>query len=293
MARYTHVESLISTLHPQDAAIIKSCFTTTPNDQQYAKPLRVWHVNHLPSNGEITDTHVSVTIGNCLATTEEKKAIVLEMESDRRQLNTWALQVIKNMFVQLARKLNIRLNGNEVCSYKTVKLAMAQTFVNDLNSTVCEELQIVWWQDNSAWVDILEEEYMRVNNIVYRPMTREESIKIRRKCIGKHIRKKFTDLSSELKNICKKQADGKYIVSTLRRSKGIKPPTENACKQKTYLACKQISNGDREDSNEFVCGGNCQFTKDLREKLAVEVQNKEDLESKIIVSLRTFVFVTY
>eukprot|EP00978_Attheya_sp_CCMP212_P000044 scaffold108_cov39-Attheya_sp.AAC.1 len=68
--------SLLDTLSCEDAALINAgmpAYMTASDGVQYAKPLKIWHVNYLPYNGEITDNHIMSLISSSLATDEEKK----------------------------------------------------------------------------------------------------------------------------------------------------------------------------------------------------------------------------
>jgi hypothetical protein len=275
--------TLLDTLSPEDQALITSCmphYMTAKDGPEYAKPLKVWHVCYLPHNGNVTDEHV-ISLLSSLATESEKKFYRLEIESHRRTLNTWALDRLKNMFVQLTRRNNLRVKGKEVCDYASAKQALGEAFQKDNACKAVDEVQINWWVRNKMYLEILEEEYMRYHNIVYRIMTAEEIGKIRRKCIAKHIRQKYTDCVREIKASCKKTSNGKYLVSTLRGSKAMKKSIPMTGKHReSFLACDHDTASTSFRQQEFVCGGNCQVSKDLREKLAVEIQNHHDSETQ-------------
>ena len=290
--------TLLSTLAPEDAALIRMSmphYMTASDSSKYAKPLKIWHMNYLPDNGKITNDHVMSLVSSSLASDEEKKSKVLEIQTERKNLNAWALLRVKNMFIQITRRYNLRNSGQEVHSFADVKKSLAQTFAANEESSEVRHIVYNWWGgSNECWRDILEEEYMRENNIVYRIMTEAETGKIRRGCIAKHVSQKYTDLVREIKLLMqKKNTNGNYLVKTLRRSNGkAETGTASSSTQQTFLACKSDSNSKSTVQPHIVCNGKCIVAKNLREQIAVEIQNRIDSENEIVVS-NYFIFLLH
>ena len=145
---------------------------------------------------------------------------------------------------------------------------------------------------------------MTHNALVYLPVGLEDSTRIRKRCIEKHIRVKYSDLVSSIKLNQKKVAGGRYLTSQGRQRNSKRSSSCATTSRKiktTYVADNH--KGDLLESDtpttidrtntarreNVVCAGTCEAAKNLRVDLAVEVQKMNNLEiqsqSKIGVSV--------
>jgi hypothetical protein len=290
---------------PEDAAIFSSTFPGYSSDLS-SRRLTHWHVNHLPDETEISDIHVSGIIGNTLARPDEieiKKNMII---ADRFNLNQWALKRIKAIFIALAKRYGLKtVSGADCYSFVDVREALSHRFARNEECIIVREMQILFW-NRVPYQDLLEVEYMTHNALVYLPVGTDESSRIRKRCIEKHIRVKYSDLVSSIKVNQKKVTGGRYLTAQPRQRNSKRSSSVAITSRKiktTYVADNHkgdlllesdtptttidpINTARRE---VVVCAGTCEAAKNLRVDLAVEVQKMNNLEiqsqSKIGVSV--------
>jgi hypothetical protein len=289
----------MDTLSPDDRKLFEDTLPTyKPLDLIVANRLRHWNVNHLPDAGGITDLHVSSIIGNALATAEHIVHRKEQIKDDRFKLNTWSLFRMKSIFVALAKKHGLTLAaGNDIHTFTDVRHAISEGFSTNNFVNEIKEIQVGFWR-RVPYQDILENEYMLHHNIVYIPVALEDATRVRKHCIAKHIRVKYSDLCRDIKRSCQKAA-GSYLVGQTRRSNAAPSAPTQIC----YVACRQnhlplnnLTNHTNTARGENpVCAGMCDEAKHLRDDLAVEIQNSNELVirhlSKIKVSILLSIYL--
>jgi hypothetical protein len=288
---------------PEDAAIFSSTFPGYSSDLA-SKRLTHWHVNHLPDDTVISAIHVSSIMGNALARPDEieiKKNLII---ADRFNLNQWALKRIKAIFIALAKRYGLKtVSGADCYTFVDVREALAHGFAQNEECKIVREMQIIFW-DRVPYQDVLEVEYMTHNALVYLPVGAEDSTRVRKRCIEKHIRVKYSDLVSSIKVNQKKATGGRYLTAQPRKRNSKRSSSVPSFSRKnkiTYIADNR--NGDSLETDTsttidslntprreiVVCAGSCEAAKNLRVDLSVEVQKFNHLEiqshSKVGVSV--------
>jgi hypothetical protein len=222
--------------------------------------------------------------------------------ADRFNMNQWALKRIKAIFIALAKRYGLKtVSGADCYTFVDVREALSHAFARNEDCKIVREMQILFW-DRVPYQDVLEVEYMTHNGIVYLPVGLEDSTRVRKRCIEKHIRVKYSDLVSSIKLNQKKVTGGQPRKRNSKRSSSV--PSSSRKIKITYIADNR--NGDLSETEDcttttttdrintarrevVVCAGTCEAAKNLRVDLAVEVQKMNNLEiqsqSKIGVSV--------
>eukprot|EP00978_Attheya_sp_CCMP212_P023865 scaffold73976_cov50-Attheya_sp.AAC.2 len=109
-------------MSPEDLSLFNStkvAFVADPHQQ-----LRIWHVNHIPkrgqsSPGKVTNDHVIGILGLGFPTALQIAGKKAEILRDYKLLKEWCLSRIRNIFIALAQRNKLLLDGRAVeSSYK-------------------------------------------------------------------------------------------------------------------------------------------------------------------------------
>eukprot|EP00978_Attheya_sp_CCMP212_P036697 scaffold168299_cov33-Attheya_sp.AAC.2 len=117
------------TLLPEDLTIWRS--TKVPFQSDPTCQMRVWHARQLTSRGKVTDEHVTSVFGLVFATAVQKQGKKDEIENESKMLREWALSRLRNIFIALAHRYKVLLEGQPVASWYAQKCGQYSRHVHD------------------------------------------------------------------------------------------------------------------------------------------------------------------
>jgi hypothetical protein len=271
-------------LSPQDIALFDSSMTNYTCDASIQT--RIWHANQLPKRGNVGNDHVIGLLGMGFANPAHLEGKVKDFRHDHALLRQWALARIRLLYIGLAQRNDLLLDGQRCESWNAVRYALGALLVvgDEKSMRKAKEIQIGFWE-RVPWKLVLEEEYMRTRRIRYRPLHVMESGMIRVNCIAKVIGVKYNDIGKEIKMVTDKVAHC-HIISKKRGQGQLKDVTADLANNQvdvpppppriftSYLV--STVGAVPKDHRSFKCTGDCSFSKDLREELAVVHQSLAD-----------------
>eukprot|EP00978_Attheya_sp_CCMP212_P027527 scaffold92205_cov24-Attheya_sp.AAC.3 len=112
------------TLLPEDLTIFRT--TKVPFQSDPTRQMRVWHARQLPTRGKVTDEHVTSVFRLVFATAAQKQGKKEEIENETKMLREWTLSRLRNIFIALAHRFKVLLDGQPVASWDEVRGAPVQ-----------------------------------------------------------------------------------------------------------------------------------------------------------------------